>query len=242
MVMTRIILSLALVLAAASPVFAQTIRPPYVEISPEEYQRILADAARLSQNLEGFIAEMLIYKHDTDGQLGDQFSRLDAAKKALDAIVEVNNTQNGWIVQFQNNDKGHDSKIAGLQGKDGEHDTRLGQLATQANSLDSAIKALQAVAASLSATLTSSNTQQNQRLDAVEGKNRDQDAAAQTLAGKVADLQSAVTALAGQMTSANNTLADFMTKTAARLKALEDANAPPSTPSPPPSQETAPTP
>jgi hypothetical protein len=187
--------------------FAQTIRPAQVELSPEEYQRMLTEAKSQAENLEGFIAEMILFKHDADGQLGVQFSRLDDLQADAAALVQkvtaLRNDHESWKAEFISKDQAHAQGMTALQQKDV-------QFASQLATIEGLIKSIQDAVSSVKG-----------RTTMTENANKAQDALIQAHTDKIVDLLTAVKLLSDSVTGTSNTLADYMTNTAKRLSAIE---------------------
>jgi chromosome segregation ATPase len=201
-----------LCLVSPSVSIAQTIVPPWVQLSPEEYQRMLNDAKAHAQNLEGFIVEMLSYKQDVDGQLGEQFSRLDHAQASANSLSALLATLR----------QDHTVAVAGLQQRDTQIDGKVSQLTSQVSTLDTFAKSVQSSVTALSTSTSNSLNALGTRVEAAESKNASQDATLKNLIDKLTDTITALKLLSDTVTSGNNALAQYMTTTAAKMKAIED--------------------
>lgn len=225
--MTRWVLLLCLLIP--SSLFAQTIIPPRVELSPEAYQAILDQAKKHTQDLEGFIAEMLVYKYDTDGQLGDQYSRLDEGKADRKSIADrhaaLQRDYESWRAQFIATDKGHDAQLSQLFTKAGELSNLIQGLRSDLNGLSTSVGAL-----------ATANQRQDQRMDRMDARaqdletyNRNQDSATEALRTKLSTIEKSQQGLTDRLTSQDQAISRLTAETrsalttiAGTLKAIED--------------------
>jgi hypothetical protein len=163
------------------PIFKQ----PTVELTADDYQGMMAQAAKQTQDLENLLGEYLLYKKDADGQLSVQWTNIDECKAALAALRKDHES---WRAQFIDDNKKHDGRFTQL-----------------ANTLDNTAKSLQIAINGVSARVDATNqanVRQDVRLDQLDSsikdlasKNNRQDADLNTAVQSMAVMADALSAL-----------------------------------------------
>jgi len=209
--------------------------PARYELSPEEYRSIQDRFQKFGDDFVAYVAEMQVYKYDTDGQLSDQYSRLDEGKADRQSISErlagLRNDHESWKSQSVSNDKTHSDKLTQLSSKDtelagtiqGVKADVVGKTA-ELSALIQGIRTDVNTASSNVVTLGTANKRQDERMDqlearcqAIEAKNNNQDSATDALSRQIGNLGSAIQALSDASKQLSLLIQDLDT----RMKKIE---------------------